>query len=305
MNGLERTDGDSPVNEMRNQSMHFEPVNESAQYLLQRTKYRPKVAVICGSGLATLGTLVEKPDVFPYEDIPNFPVSTAPGHKSRLLFGILNGVQVMLMQGRFHLYEGYSIYMCAMPVRVMHLVGIKSLIVSNAAGGLNSKFKVGDVMMLQDHVNLQGFVGINPLAGRTDTRFGPHFFATNHAYDRKWRAKCRQIMEDLGLGDHCREGVYSMVGGPNFETPAELRLLRMLGIDAIGMSTVHEALTAVQCGMSLFAFSLITNACITDYEVDQGASVAEVMETAHNREEDLKIIVGRLVAAMGSETQAL
>lgn len=146
-----------------------------------------------------------------------------------------------------------------MPVRVMHLCGIKSLIVSNAAGGLNPKFKVGDLMMLKDHINLQGFVGVNPLAGRTDERygelemvkvvfkfvvctnwflnicrFGPHFFAMNHAYSSKWREHCRQIMEDLELGNHCQEGVYTMVGGPNFETPAELRLLRTLGVDAIG-----------------------------------------------------------------------
>eukprot|EP00095_Tigriopus_kingsejongensis_P005529 maker-scaffold282_size228295-snap-gene-1.24 protein:Tk05529 transcript:maker-scaffold282_size228295-snap-gene-1.24-mRNA-1 annotation:"hypothetical protein DAPPUDRAFT_306029" len=215
--------------EMKNARMHYESVQASASYLLERTKCRPSIAVICGSGI------------------------------------------------------------------VMYLCGVRKIIITNAAGGLNPAFKIGDVMMIQDHVNLQGFIGNHPLSGRKDDRFGPHFFAMNHAYPPHWRRHCRRIMREMGLGHHCQEGVYTMLGGPNFETPAELRLLKALGVDAVGMSTVHEVVTAVQCGMSVFGFSLITNACVIDYETEEGASVGEVMETAHHREEDLKILVKGMV----------
>lgn len=248
--------GDSP--------MSLKYVNESSTYLLERTKHRPKIGIICGSGLAGLGDLVEDADLFPYKEVPHFPMSTAPGHQSCLLFGKLNGVPVMLMQGRFHLYEGYSIHTCAMPVRVMNSIGISILVVTNAAGGLADRFSVGDIMLIKDHVNLQGFAGINPLNGKNEFKLGNRFFSMKNAYDGNLRRIGHDVAWSLGL--HLQEGVYTMMGGPNFETPAELRLMKLQGVDAVGMSTVHEVITARHCGMKVLGFSLITNICDTGYD---------------------------------------
>lgn len=151
-------------------SYPFETVNGIANFLLERTKYRPKIAIICGSGLGHLADLLQEPDSFPYEEIPNFPVSTVEGHAGKMIFGLLNGIEVMCMQGRFHYYEGYALTKCAMPVRVMKLVGCSHLIATNAAGGLNSSYNVGDIMIVKDHVNIMGFAGNNPLQGPNDSR---------------------------------------------------------------------------------------------------------------------------------------
>lgn len=217
-----------------------------ANYLLDRTKHRPKIGIICGSGLGSLAENVEDADVFPYETIPNFPVSTVEGHAGQMIFGTINNVPVMCMQGRFHYYEGYPLTKCCMPIRVMKLVGVSHLIATNAAGGLNEKYSVGDIVIIKDHINLMGFAGNNPLQGPNDNRFGPRFPPMNKAYDLTLRAHVKQIARDMGCDKQVHEGVYTCLGGPNYETVAELRMLKVLGVDCVGMSTVHEVCLVFQ-----------------------------------------------------------
>lgn len=221
-------------------SITFESVTETANYLLERTKYRPKIGIICGSGLGHLAEILTDADSFPYEEIPNFPVSTVDGHAGRMVFGYLNGIQVMCMQGRFHFYEGYPLNLCAMPVRVMKTCGITNLIATNAAGGLNAEYNVGDIMIIKDHVNIMGFAGNSPLQGPNDQRFGPRFPPMNRAYDPELIKIAEQLSVEMGLDDVTRTGVYTCLGGPNYETVAELKMWHLLGVDAIGMSTVSN-----------------------------------------------------------------
>lgn len=282
--------------------MSFDRITMTATFLSEGTKYRPKIAIICGSGLAGLADLLEHPDIFDYSDIPNFPLSTVPGHKSRLLFGKLHGIEVMLMQGRFHHYEGYSMQLCGMPIRVMKLFGIENIIVTNAAGGLNPNFKAGDIMMIRDHINLPGFTGAHPLKGPNDHRFGGRFFALNNCYDRSFRKMGREVANEIGMGSGFHEGVYTMLGGPNFETVAELRMLKTCGVDAVGMSTIPEVLVACHCGIRVFAFSLITNECIVDENSADSANHEEVIQTAKEKEKTLRTFVSRVVEGINELT---
>ncbi|XP_057376413.1 purine nucleoside phosphorylase-like isoform X1 [Daphnia carinata] len=279
----------------------YEVIEQSSRFLLERTKHRPRIGIICGSGLGGLAELLKEKDVFPYEEIPNFPASTVPGHAGRMVIGLLEDVPVICMQGRFHCYEGYALWKCAMPVRVMKLTGVSHIIVTNAAGGLNPAYNVGDIMLLKDHINMQGFAGDSPLKGRNDERFGPRFPAMNNSYDQRLRQMAKQVAKDIGIDQYIREGVYVMLGGPAYETVAELRLLRMLGVDAVGMSTVPEVMVARHCGMTVFAFSLITNECITDYDAQGEANHEEVIETANKRQNDLNLFVTRVVSSMANE----
>lgn len=278
----------------------YESIQEMTQFLLKRTKHRPMVGIICGSGMGGLADMLEDKEMFAYSDIPNFPTSTVPGHKGRLIFGVLKGVPTVCMQGRFHVYEGYSLWKCAMPVRVMKLIGVQTLIVTNAAGGLNPDFSVGDVMLIKDHINFPGFAGDNPLRGRNDERWGPRFPAINNAYDQKLRNLARKIANELGFGSAVQEGVYAMVGGPSYETVSELRALRVLGADAVGMSTAHEVIAAKHCGLRVFGLSLITNMCVMDYDVERSANHAEVLETSERRKHDLEELVSRMVEKIGT-----
>lgn len=232
----------------------------------------------------------------PYEQIPNFPVSTVKGHAGRLVFGYLSGIEVVCMQGRFHYYEGYPLWKCAMPVRVMKLVGVTNLIATNAAGGLNGNFKVGDVMLVKDHINIMGFAGNNPLQGPNDERFGPRFPPMNKAYDRELLKKAKEIWKaEIQTDAVLHEGVYTCLGGPNYETVAELKMLKMLGVDAVGMSTVHEVITARHCNITVLAFSLITNQCVIDYESHEEANHAEVIDASESRQQVLKCFVQKIV----------
>lgn len=285
----------------------YESVSVSAEYLMKRTSHRPKIAIICGSGLAGLADLLTNAYVFNYSDIPNFPESTVPGHKSRMIFGLLDDIPVMLMQGRFHAYEGYPLELCAMPVRVMKLCGISTLIVTNAAGGLNSTFKAGDIMVLKDHINMPGFTGMHPLRGPNDTRFGTRFFALNDCYDIRWRQLAQNVYKNIenqvpGQPGKLHEGVYTMLGGPNFETVAELRMLKICGVDAVGMSTIPEVLVARHCKMSVFAFSLITNECIMNEDDEQKPDHEEVIATANNQQETLRAFVSQMVIGINKTT---
>ncbi|XP_012541707.1 purine nucleoside phosphorylase isoform X1 [Monomorium pharaonis] len=286
----------------------FETLQESAQYLLDRINIRPKIGIICGSGMGSYeqnelcpGLIAESlmdKQCFPYEEIPHFPVSTVKGHTGQMVFGYLQGVPVMCMQGRFHYYEGYPLWKCAMPVRVMKLVGVTHLIATNAAGGLNPTYKVGDIMIVKDHVNMMGFAGNNPLQGPNDDRFGPRFPPMSKAYDATLMEIGRQVAQEMGIGDIVHEGVYTCLGGPNFETVAELKMLRMVGVDAVGMSTVHEVITARHCDLTVFTFSLITNLCVTDYEDYGEANHEEVMDVGKARQPILQAFVSRIVICL-------
>ncbi|CAG5025838.1 unnamed protein product [Parnassius apollo] len=280
----------------------YETLLETANFLLSRTTVRPCIGVICGSGMGSYwkeGSLAENIDeavCIPYEEIPNFPISTVEGHHGKLVFGWLNGFPVVAMQGRFHYYEGYPLWKCCLPVRVMKLIGVKTLIATNAAGGLNPNYKVGDLMIVKDHINMMGFAGNNPLHGPNDERFGPRFPPMNKAYNYKYRNIAKELAKELNIENIVREGVYTCLGGPNFETVAELNMLKMVGVDAVGMSTVHEVIIARHCDMKVFALSLITNECVTSYDKDDEANHEEVLDVGRMRQDILRKYVSKLVA---------
>ncbi|XP_071079874.1 purine nucleoside phosphorylase-like isoform X1 [Haliotis cracherodii] len=211
----------------------YEDIQRIAQAILTRTRHRPVLGIICGSGLGGLADMVEDSDTIPYSEIKDFPVSTVPGHMGYLVFGTLSGKPVVLMRGRFHYYEGYPMWKVAMPVRVMKQMGVKTLFVTNAAGGINPDYKAGDMMIIKDHIDLPGLTGECVLIGKNDDRFGPRFPATVDIYDSKLRSMAAEIGKELGYGDYMREGVYIMIGGPTFETVAESRLLKLYGADAV------------------------------------------------------------------------
>ncbi|KAG1685954.1 Purine nucleoside phosphorylase [Nymphon striatum] len=282
----------------------YEQIEEISNFVQTKTKHRPKLAIICGSGLGHLANNVDEAETVPYEDIPNFPVSTVQGHAGKLVFGKIHGVTVVCMQGRFHVYEGYPLWKCAMPVRMMKLLGVNTLFVTNAAGGINSNFKVGDMMLIKDHINLPGFAGDNPLRGPNDERWGPRFPPMNNAYDPKLRKLAKDIGEQLGLKDIMHEGVYLMLGGPSFETVAEVRALKTLGADAVGMSTVHEVITAKHCGIRVFGMSLITNEAVMDYDTDAEPNHEEVLETTVRRKPDLTKFIMELVKQVGNQDKS-
>jgi purine-nucleoside phosphorylase len=259
--------------------------DEAAQRILRQTSHRPTVGLVLGSGLSGLADAVESPSIVDYADIPHFPLSTVPGHAGRLVVGQLAGTAVCVMQGRFHYYEGYSLQQTTLPVRVMQRMGIRTLILTNAAGGLNPNFAVGDLMLLEDHINFVGMAGNNPLRGPNLDKFGPRFPAANRTYSARLRAVAAEVAAQRGLP--LQRGVYIMLAGPNFETPAEIRMLRLLGGDAVGMSTVPEALVAHHAGMEVLAISTITNVTIDTIDAPHEPSHEEVQEAG-------KIIVPRL-----------
>lgn len=282
-------------------SSSYELIKGMADFLLSRTDLRPKIGIVCGSGLGSVVTVLEVKKEFSYSEIPHFPRSTVPGHAGKLLFGYMGGVPVMCMQGRVHFYEGYDLVKCVMPVRVMKLCGVTHLIMSNAAGGINENFKVGDIMILRDHVNFIGLGGLNPLRGPNDERWGPRFVALNNAYDKWMRNKAKEIASKTQGPTTFHEGVYAVVGGPNFETVAELKMLKMMGIDAVGMSTATEAIAAHHCGMTVFAFSLITNKSVLDYDVEDMPNHEEVIESGLKHEALIKDWISKFVQEVGKK----
>uniref|UniRef100_UPI00398E7977 purine nucleoside phosphorylase 6 n=1 Tax=Pristiophorus japonicus TaxID=55135 RepID=UPI00398E7977 len=276
----------------------YDEYKETADWLLAHCRIHPKIAVICGSGLGGLAELLSDRIVFPYQQIPHFPQSTVSGHAGRLVFGELGGKQCVCMQGRFHFYEGYPINKVTFPIRVFHLMGIEALIVTNAAGGLNEQFNVGDIMFIRDHINMPGFGGQNPLCGSNEERFGPRFPCMSDAYDGTFRQMAVNSAVELGYQDFVREGVYCMLAGPSYETIAESRMLKILGADAVGMSTVPEVVLARHCGMRVFGISLITNKVVTEYGSPEKANHEEVLQTAKVRAEALQTLVSNLVGRM-------
>ena len=228
-------------------------INETAQWLLAHTTSRPTTAVVLGTGLGRLAAEIEIIDEFPYSAIPHFPLSTVEGHSGKLIFGLLGGKEVLAMQGRFHFYEGYDMKQVTFPVRVMHALGIKNLFVSNAAGGMNPDFEIGDLMLITDHIN---FFPEHPLRGKNFPT-GPRFPDMSEPYDRQYLQLAREIAREKGI--KTVEGVYVGTQGPTFETPAEYKMYRIIGGDAVGMSTVPEVIVARHCGSRTFGISIITD----------------------------------------------
>ena len=246
--------------------------------ILFENNYRgqPKIAIILGSGLGPLTSQVKIDVEIPYKSIPHFPVSTAPGHIGRLIFGKLQNKDVILLDGRFHFYEGYDGHDIAVVLRTLKMLGISYLLQTNAAGGINKSFKAGDFMLITDHINLSG---TNPLIGKNNSDFGPRFPDMSECYDPVLQQNARKAAQELGID--LKEGVYIWFMGPNYETPAEIRMARVLGADAVGMSTVPETILAVHAGLQVLAISVISNmaAGVTDEKLDEN----EVLVTANAR----------------------
>ena len=232
----------------------------AAEYIRSRVGAAARIALILGSGLNVLAERSEGARAIPYEEIPHFPRSTVPGHAGRLVAGRLAGVPVLIMQGRVHFYEGYSLAEVTFPTRVLRALGAEILLVTNAAGGLNPDWRAGDPMVITDHINLVGMAGHHPLAGPNDETLGPRFPSMVRADDPALVARLAQVAAERGIA--LRSGVYAMVSGPSFETPAEVRMLRALGADAVGMSTAPEVTVARHGGMRVLGLSLITNVAI-------------------------------------------
>jgi purine-nucleoside phosphorylase len=252
----------------------LEQIDEAVDAIRKRTSYRPRVGLILGSGLNSLADSVQKADIIPYGQLPNWPVSTVQGHAGRLVIGELEGQTALVMQGRIHFYEGYSMSQITLPVRVMLRLGLEMMFVTNAAGGVNPDFSPGDVMLITDNLNLIAMMGANPLMGPNIDELGPRFPDMSQAYDRKLMDLARQVArkENISL----REGVYCALSGPSFEGPADLRFLRGIGADAVGMSTVPEVIVARHGGMRVLGLSGISNKANLD-----GSTVTtheEVME---------------------------
>lgn len=264
-------------------------IEEAATAVLSLTKYQPTIGLVLGSGLSGLADEIEAPDIIPYEKIPHWPVSTVQGHNGRLVIGKLEGKTVLVQQGRSHFYEGYSPAQVTLPVRVMRALGIQTVILTNAAGGINRDFNPGDLMLINDHLNFVGIAGSNPLRGPNDDSVGPRFPDVTHAYTPELREMAKKTAVSLNIDLH--EGVYAYVAGPSFETPAELRFLHMIGADAVGMSTVPTVLVAAHAGMRVLGISSITNKAILDPSSGAEVSHEEVLEIG-------KIIVPRLTSLL-------
>ena len=263
-------------------------INEARDYIKSRVDFTPEIGLILGSGLGVMGEEVENKIIINYSDIPNFPVSTVEGHKSRFIFGTLNNKKVAVMQGRFHFYEGYKMQEVVFPVWVMKALGISKLIVTNAAGGVNKDFEPGDLMLINDHINL---AGTNPLMGQNIEEFGPRFPDMSNAFNKELLDVAKKCAKSNGIA--FQEGTYMMFTGPNYETPAEIRMSRVLGADAVGMSTVPEVMTANHCGMKVLGISCITN--MAAGILNQPLNHHEVIDTAEKVKTKFVTLVKQIV----------
>lgn len=266
-------------------------IENSSEYIMKNSKYKPTVGLILGSGLGSLADLIENPEFYPYEDIPNFPVSTVEGHEGRLVIGILHGKTVVAMQGRFHYYEGYSMQEVTFPVRVMKLLGVETLIVTNAAGSVNKNFKPGDLMIINDHINLSG---ANPLIGKNLDKFGVRFPDMSNAYNKDLISLTKEVAKKQNID--IKEGVYTFMSGPTYETPAEIRMVSILGGDAVGMSTVPEVIVANHSGIKVIGISCLTN--MAAGILDQPLNHEEVIKTSNMVKNKFMNLMGALITAL-------
>jgi len=270
-------------------------VDQAVAAIRGRVHTPPKVGLVLGSGLATLADAVESSETVDYADIPHWPRTSVEGHLGRLVIGSLEGAEVLVMQGRAHFYEGYSMAQATFPIRVMQFLGIHTLIITNAAGGVNVSFKAGDVMLITDQINLIGMAGHNPLRGPNDPSFGPRFPDMSKAYDPELGSLARQVAREQSID--LREGVYICLAGPSFESPADVRFLRAIGADAVGMSTVPEVIVARHGGLRVLGLSGISNALPPD-GVTQVTSHEEVLEAG-------RVIVPKMTAIVRGVLRAM
>lgn len=268
--------------------MYIEKIREASNYIKGKIKYIPEILIILGSGLSNLAEDLENKIEIKYSEIPNFPVSTVEGHKGQFVFGEISGKKVVMMQGRFHYYEGYSMDKVTFPIRVMANLSVKKLIVTNAAGGVNTSFKPGDLMIIKDHIN---FGSLNPLIGKNLDEFGERFPDMSSAYSKDYINITKSVSKNLSID--LVEGVYIMTTGPTYETPAEVKMLRTLGADATGMSTVPEVIVANHSGMKTLGISCITNmACGI---LDKPLNHEEVIETSNMVHEKFKKLIKGII----------
>jgi purine-nucleoside phosphorylase len=267
-------------------------IDEAAGAVRKRSSVKPRVGIILGTGLGGLAAQVESPATIPYAEIPHFPISTVETHAGQLVLGTVQGVAVVAMEGRFHFYEGYSMQEVTFPVRVMRRLGIEILIVTNASGGMNPHFELADVVIIEDHINL---MGDNPLRGRNDEELGPRFPDMSHPYDRALLALAQKTALELGIP--CRKGVFVAVAGPCLETRAEYRMLRGIGADLVGMSTVPEVIVAVHAGIRVLGFSIVTDVCLPD--ALEPVEIQQIIEVAHRGGERLSRLISRLLPQLG------
>ncbi|MCM8711059.1 purine-nucleoside phosphorylase [Clostridium sp. SYSU_GA19001] len=269
--------------------MNINKIMESVNCIKQKICESPSIGVILGSGLGEMAENVEDKVVIKYSDIPNLPESTVVGHKGQFVFGKLNNKNVVMMQGRFHFYEGNSMEAVAMPVYIMKYLGVETLIITNAAGGVNTSFEPGDLMIIKDHIN---FAFNNPLIGKNDEKIGPRFPDMSDVYNKELVNLAKKIAKDLNI--NVKEGTYFMFTGPTYETPAEIRMVRILGGDAVGMSTVPEAIAANHCDLKLLGISCITNmaAGILDQPLDH----KEVIETSAKAKDRFIALVSNIIS---------
>lgn len=270
-------------------SLIIDQLKETVSFIQQKYAHSPDVGIVLGSGLGNFLSEIEIESEIPYSDIPHFPVSTVDGHHGKLVFGSLSGKKVVIMAGRFHFYEGYSAAEVVYPIRVMKWLGIQTLLLSNAAGGVHPSFEVGDLMIITDHIS---FSTVNPLLGPNENTLGPRFPDMSEPYNKKLIALARNI--GGGLNISLKEGVYFGVTGPTFETKAEYRMIKLVGADAVGMSTVQEVIVAAHSGLPVFAVSVITDLGIR--EEDNVITHEEVLEAANKAEPLLTALFKKLIA---------
>lgn len=265
-------------------------LQETAAFIQNNGVGVVEFGLILGSGLGELADEIADATIIDYKDIPHFPVSTVVGHAGKLVYGTLSGKKVLAMQGRFHYYEGNDLQTVTYPVRVMKMLGAHSLVVTNACGGVNESFAPGDLMLITDHIN---YMGNNPLIGENEENLGPRFPDMSHAYDEEYRSKLKEVAEKKKL--HLQEGVYMAFSGPTYETPAEVRMARIMGADAVGMSTVPEVIVAVHSGLRVLGISCITNLAAG---MQANLNHKEVVETTERVKEDFKALVKDTLAVL-------
>jgi len=266
----------------------WEQVQETVSFIKEKTNFTPEYGVILGSGLGSFTDDIQIEFTLPYTEIPNFPVSTVQGHKGALVFGTIGTKKVVAMQGRFHFYEGYSMKEVTFPVRVMKYLGVEKLIVSNASGGVNSNYNVGDIVLIKDHVNM---MPEHPLRGKNDERFGPRFVNMSEPYSKKMILKAKELAENLNI--KVQDGIYLGLQGPTFETLAEYKMVKNIGADCVGMSTVPEVIVARHMEMETFGLSVITD--MGDEESIETISHDEVLEAAKSAEPKVRILIKELI----------
>ena len=270
---------------------------QAAEYIRQRTKYTPQIGLILGSGLGALADAVEDADRVVSSDVPHWPRPTVEGHAGQLVIGKLRGQTVLCQQGRVHFYEGLSMQQITLPVRVMFELGIRTLIVTNAAGGVNQSFRPGDIMLITDHINLVGMTGLNPLIGPNDPSLGPRFPDMSNAYDPHLRATAVRVAAESGIP--LRQGVYCCLSGPVFETPAEVRFLKTIGADAVGMSTAPEVSVARHTGIKVLGFSGISN--VHNLEGRTPTTHEEVLEAGKVIAPKVTALIQKILSALAGQ----